>query len=137
MSAAGKAIEPSANDCLAAFEAALASADLDAATALLTDDAVFFYSNGSAHVGRDAIRAAIKANFDSIKDDNFATSDHIWLAQSSAAAACVYSFAWTGTMDGKKVGGRGRGTTILRHDAEGWRITHEHLSQGRWRGLAS
>lgn len=123
----------SAKECLAEFEAALSKADLDAAMALLSDDAVFLYSNGSAHFGKDAIRAAIKANFDSIKDDNYAAHEHIWLAQSDMAAACSYSFAWTGTMDGKQVGGRGRGTTVLRRDPQGWRIVHEHLSQGVWK----
>ena len=127
----------SARECLAAFEAALAKADLDSAIALLSDDAAFFYSNGSAHFGKDAIRAAIKANFDSIRDDNYATHDHVWLAQSDSAAACIYSFAWTGTMDGKPVGGRGRGTTVLRRESDGWRIVHEHLSQGRWKPRAT
>ena len=97
-------------ECMAAFGSGAGKADLDAAMDLLTGDVVFFYSNGSAHFGRDAIRAAIKANFDSIKDDTYATRDHIWLAQSEAAAACIYSFAWTGAMEGKQVGGRGRGT---------------------------
>lgn len=119
--------------CLAAFEAALARADLDAAMALLADDVVFFYSNGSAHFGKSAIRSAIKTNFDTIKDDTYATHDHVWIARSDSAAACMYSFAWAGTMDGKPVGGRGRGTTVLRREPEGWRIVHEHLSHGRWK----
>ncbi len=130
MSAAEKTA--TAADCLAAFEAALSRVDLDAAMALLSDDVVFFYSNGSAHCGKSAVRAAIKANFDSIRDDTYATHDHIWLAQSDIAAACTYRFDWTGTMDGKQVGGRGRGTTVLRRESDGWRIVHEHLSQGRW-----
>jgi ketosteroid isomerase-like protein len=125
--------ELGAAECLAAFEAALARADLDAAMALLSDDVLFFYSNGSAHAGKSAVRAAIKANFDSIKDDTYATRGHIWLAQSDSAAACTFRFSWTGTMDGKPVEGRGRGTTVLRRDADGWRIVHEHLSQGRWK----
>ena len=128
--------QATAGECLTAFEAALAKADLDGAIALLSDDAVFFYSNEAAHFGKDAIRSAIKANFDSIRDDNYATHDHIWLAQSESAAACIYSFAWTGTMDGKQVGGRGRGTTVLRRESVGWRIVHEHLSRGRWKPKA-
>jgi ketosteroid isomerase-like protein len=124
---------PTPEACLAEFEAALVRADLDGAMALLSDDAIFFYSNASAHFGKDAIRTAIKANFDSIKDDNYATHDKIWLVHAVDAAACVCSFAWEGTMDGKKVGGRGRGTTVLLREPAGWRIVHEHLSQGRWR----
>lgn len=122
-----------AAECLAVFEAALARADLDAAMALLTDDVLFFYSNGSAHFGKSAVRAAIKANIDSIKDDTYTTRAHVWLARSDSAAACTYRFAWTGTIDGKQVSGRGRGTTLLRREADGWRIVHEHLSQGRWK----
>jgi ketosteroid isomerase-like protein len=119
--------------CLAAFEAALARADLDGAMALLSDDVLFFYSNGSAHFGKVAVRAAVKSNFDSIKDDTYAAHDHVWLALSDTAAACTFRFAWTGTLDGKPVEGRGRGTTVLRREAGGWRIVHEHLSQGRWK----
>src|SRR5258708_23214400 len=89
-----------AADCLAAFEAALSRADLDAAMALLSDDVVFFYSNGSAHFGKSAVRAAIKANFDSIKDDTYTTHAHICVPQSDLAAACTYPFDWPATMHG-------------------------------------
>lgn len=127
------AVPASAQECLVAFEAALAKRDLNSALGLLTDDVAFFYSNGSAHWGRDAVRAAIKSNFDSIKDDNYATRDHVWLARSDGAASVIYSFAWTGTINGKQAGGRGRGTTILRREPAGWRIAGEHLSQGHWK----
>ena len=114
----------------------MSTRDVDAATELLSDDVVFFYSNGSVHIGQGAVRAAIQANFDTIKNDNYATRDHVWLAESDHSAACIYSFAWDGTMDGKTVSGRGRGTTLLRRQANGWRIVHEHLSQGRWKTKA-
>ena len=122
-------------DCLAAFEGALQRADLGAALAVLSDDVVFFYSNGSAHWGKEAIRAAIQANWDSLSVDNYATRDHIWV-EGEGAAACLYSFSWTAQMDGKEVGGRGRGTTVFRRDAAGWRIVSEHLSNGRWKPKA-
>jgi len=119
--------------CLEVFENALSRRDLERAIAVLSDDAVFLYSNGSAHFGKDAIRAAIKTNFDTIKDDTYATHDKVWLSQDVDFAACVFGFAWEGIVDGKKVGGRGRGTTVLRRDPGGWRIVHEHLSPGRWK----
>ncbi len=118
---------------MAAFEAAIGRRDLDAAMALLTDDVAFFYSNGSAHWGRDAIRTAIQANLDTIDRDNYTTRNHIWLAQADGAAGCIYSFSWSGLAGGKEAGGRGRGTTLFRREPEGWRIAHEHLSNGRWK----
>jgi ketosteroid isomerase-like protein len=120
-------------DCMAAFEAALGRKDLDTAMSLLTHDVAFFYSNGSAHWGRQAIRAAIQANFDTIDRDNYTTREHIWLAESDSTAAIIYSFSWSGLVNGKKAGGRGRGTTVFRREPDGWRIAHEHLSQGRWK----
>ncbi len=119
--------------CLAAFVAALNAKDTDGALALLTDDVAFFYSNGAALWGKAAIREAIAENWRGIDRDNYTTHDPVWLAQSDSAAVVVYSFSWSGLSDGKEIGGRGRGTTALRREAGGWRIAHEHLSQGRWR----
>jgi ketosteroid isomerase-like protein len=129
-------IPATARDCLNAFEAALGRMDMDGVLALLTDDVVFFYSNGSAHWGREAIRDAIQENWDKLDRDNYATRDHVWLAESDGAAVCAYSFAWSAIMDGREVGGRGRGTIILRREPQGWRIASEHLSQGRWKPKA-
>ena len=122
--------------CMAAFVAALNRKDMEAALGLLIDDVVFFYSNGAALWGKAAIAQAIAANWQAIDRDNYTTHDHIWLAQSESAAVVVYSFSWSGLSDGKEIGGRGRGTTALRREADGWRIAHEHLSQGRWRTTA-
>jgi ketosteroid isomerase-like protein len=119
--------------CMAAFVAALNGKDLDTALALTSDDVAFFYSNGDALWGREAIAAAIRANWASIDRDNYATHDLVWLTQTDVAAAVVYSFTWSGLSDGKEIGGRGRGTSVLRRDPGGWRVVHEHLSQGRWR----
>jgi ketosteroid isomerase-like protein len=119
--------------CMTAFVAALNAKDMDAALALLTEDAAFFYSNGSALWGKAAIREAIAANWASIDRDNYATHNPVWLAQSESAAVAVYGFSWSGLSDGKQIGGRGRGTSALRRESGGWRIAHEHLSQGRWR----
>ena len=119
--------------CLADFVAALNRKDMVAAMALLTDDVAFFYSNGAALWGKDAIAEAIAVNWTLIDRDNYATHDPVWLARGDDAAAVIYSFTWSGLVDGKEIGGRGRGTTILRREPAGWRIAHEHLSQGRWK----
>lgn len=81
--------------------------DLDGALELIADDAVYFWSNGSAMFGKAAIAAALKANFDTIGDDTYETNDVTWLVETDDVAACVFSFRWTGVVEGKAVSGRG------------------------------
>ena len=107
--------------------------DVAATMEMIADDAVYFWSNGSAMFGKAAIAEAMQANFDGIADDTYDVADVTWLAESEDIAACVFSFHWTGKVDGKEVSGRGRGATVLRRINGAWRIVHENLSQGRWK----
>ena len=53
----------------------------------------------------------------------------MWIAESAAAAACIYRFNWRARVSGEIQSGSGRGTTVLRAGDDGsWRIVHEHLS---------
>jgi ketosteroid isomerase-like protein len=110
--------------------------DVDAAMELITDDAVYFWSNGSAMFGKAAIAEAMKSNFAGIDDDTYDVHDVTWLAESDEVAACVFRFEWTGRMDGETVGGRGRGASVLKRVGGEWRIVHENLSQGDWKDAA-
>ena len=107
-----------------------AGPDLDATLSHVADDAVYLFSNGSQHVGKDAVRAAIQRNFDAIKLDTYAISDERWLVRADDAAVCVFNFAWSGLIDGRPASGSGRGTCALRREGDRWRIAHEHLSRG-------
>jgi ketosteroid isomerase-like protein len=119
--------------CTADFTAALIRRDMDAALALLADDVVFFYSNGTALLGKDAFAATMSANWKVVEDYDYASLDSTWIADSDAAAAVLYRFAWSGVAGGQKVSGSGRGTRVFRKTAAGWLIAHEHLSAGQWK----
>lgn len=124
-------------DCGAEFTAALIRRDMDAALARLADDVVFFYSNGSTIVGKDAFAAAMTASWKLVENYRYETLAPTWIAQSDDAAALVYGFAWSGTARGADVSGSGRGTRVfLRAPGDGWLIAHEHLSNGGWTGRA-
>ena len=125
-------VASSAQACTADFTAALIRRDMDAALSLLTDDVVFFYSNGSMIVGKDAFASLMTANWKMVSDYEYSTMDSIWMSRSEAAACVIYGFTWSGVAGGEKVGGNGRGTRVLTNDGQGWRIAHEHLSAGRW-----
>ena len=123
------AISPEA--CTSEFTAALIRRDMGSALALLADDVVFFYSNGSALSGKDAFSATMAANWRVVEDYQYATLDQVWVAQSNAAAAVIYEFTWSGVARGEKVGGGGRGTRVFSKSPAGWLIAHEHLSAGK------
>ncbi|HZL01345.1 MAG TPA: nuclear transport factor 2 family protein, partial [Caulobacteraceae bacterium] len=116
--------------CVAAFTDALVRRDMASALALLTDDVVFFYSNGTAILGKDAFASLMKAAWQALQDYRYQTVDPRWVARSPAAASVVYGFEWSGRARGEAVGGRGRGTRVLTNDGSLWRIAHEHLSTG-------
>jgi len=115
------------------YEAAGGTRNLDALLALIADDAVFLFSNQTSHVGKDAIRKAIQANFDTIEAETYSISELRWPAATDALAICVYEFDWCGEIAGKPASGSGRGTTAIRRDDGAWRVVHEHLSRGRLR----
>jgi ketosteroid isomerase-like protein len=111
----------------------MSAQDLEGALALIADDAVYLWSNGAALVGKDAIAEGLRGNFAAIKNDTYETLDVTWLLRSEDAAVCVYRFRWTGEVDGKQVGGQGRGSSLLRRLDGQWRTVLEHLSTGAWK----
>jgi ketosteroid isomerase-like protein len=117
--------------CTERFTAALVARDMDVALALLTDDVVLFYSNGSTISGKNAFREVMTANWAIVEDYKYASANMTWVSQSDSSAAVVYSFAWSGKARGKDVSGTGRATRVLRNQSKsGWQIAHEHLSGG-------
>ena len=118
--------------CTADFTAALIRRDMGAALALLTDDVVFFYSNGTALLGKNAFASSMTANWNVVEDYEYSTLDSTWIAEADAAAAVIYRFEWSGVARGQKVSGSGRGTRVFSKNSTGWLIAHEHLSTGEW-----
>jgi uncharacterized protein (TIGR02246 family) len=110
----------------------MAAKDLDGTLDLIADDAVYFWSNGAAMFGKDAIAAGLKDNFANIANDTYEISDVKWLVESRDVAACVFRFTWTGEIGGQPAAGQGRGASVLRCENGQWQIVHENLSSGAW-----
>lgn len=107
--------------------------DLEGTLELIADDAVYFWSNGTAMFGKAAIRRAMQTNFEAIRNDTYETLDVTWLVEAEDTAVCVFRFQWSGEVDGKAASGTGRGATVLRRIDGEWRTIHENLSQGSWK----
>ncbi len=120
--------------CATEFTAALIRRDISAALALLTDEVVFFYSNGTTIVGKDAFAALMIASWKMIENYQYQSAGSDWIAQTDDAATVIYSFAWSGVARGAEVSASGRGTRVFcKQPGGGWLIAHEHLSNGQWK----
>jgi ketosteroid isomerase-like protein len=104
--------------------------DLDGTLALIADDAIYLFSDGSSYVGKAAIAEILKHNFAAIRDETYSLHEHHWLVMADDAAACAYVFRWVGEIDGKPASGDGRGTSVIKRAGERWLVVHEHLSKG-------
>jgi ketosteroid isomerase-like protein len=122
----------SASEFMVAYERATNSHDAEATLSLVDDKAVYLFSDESVHVGKSAIEKVLRRNFDLIKDESYSIDNLTWLVNSGEMAACVYDFSWSGTIEGEPASGYGRGTTVLMHAQDGWKVIHEHLSRGRF-----
>jgi len=95
---------------------------------LISDDAVFWFNDGS-HFGLAEIRAAFELTWQKFPLEAYWLEELNWIAKGDHAAGCTYHFCWETTIGEKTVSGGGRGTTLLRTEGGIWKIVHEHLSQ--------
>jgi len=65
-----------------------------------------------------------------IEAESYGIRNLRWPDMTVETAAYIYTFHWTGQINGHSVQGNGRGTTILRKAGDGWLVAHEHLSRG-------
>lgn len=114
------------------YERTTNSHDLEAILSLIDVEAIYLFSNGMVHVGKEAIKEAIGRNFEVIQDEKYIIENLTWVANTPEVAVCVYDFAWSGMMNGEPASGSGRGTSVMIRSGENWKVIHEHLSKGRF-----
>lgn len=94
---------------------------------LITEDATYWFNDGS-FVGHEAIKGALRKTWATIQDETYTIENPQWIAVSETAAACIYTFHWSGLIDGKQFKGKGRGTSVLKKVGDQWKVVHDHLS---------
>lgn len=108
----------------------VSSPSLENTFSMIAEDAVYWFSNESHHVGKAAVEKAIRHNFETIKEETYRILDVQWIVETEDTAVGLYRFEWSGKINGKPASGAGRGTTVLRRNGDSWLIAHEHLSKG-------
>lgn len=119
----------SAKDFVKQYEAALGTQDWTKVAPLISDRATVVFSNGSMHVGKDAIRTAYEYNFTTIKNEEYRVENTHWLLETPDSAAYMFDFHWTGLIEGRKASGSGRGTAVLVRESKRWVLIGEQLGR--------
>jgi len=87
------------------------------------------FSDGSQHKGREAVEKAFRRNFGLIKGEKYAISDVHWVVKTDEFAVFIFSFDWSGVINGEKYSGSGQGTSTLVKKNKIWLLASEHLGQ--------
>ena len=101
--------------------------DAEAWCELIAQDATYWFTTGS-FVGKDAVKAAVKHNFDVIDDEVYRIDDVEWVTVTEDTAVVRYRFNWVGYQVGEQISGAGRGTNVMVKRDGQWPMLHEHLS---------
>lgn len=116
-----------AKDVLEKYKVEINSHDFDRLIPLISKECQFWFTSGT-YVGLDQTRKAFEKTWGMIKKEVYTISDLEWIAESEKAAVCIYTYHWSGLIDGQQQSGKGRGTSCFRKEGDGWKIVHEHLS---------
>lgn len=109
-----------------AYAQALAAQDWAKVEPLIHEEACVQFSEGT-YVGKTSVKTAFERTFQLIKDEVYSISDVQWLERSDTLAVCIYTFSWSGIIDGKPERGSGRGTSVLKNTHGQWQLLVEHL----------
>ncbi len=109
------------------YDEAINEPSFDALLPVLSTDVVFWFGSGS-FCGISAERLAFERTWQRIAEETYWLEDLSWVPEGDLSAVCIYQFHWRGVVDGEPRVGTGRGTSVLRREADGWKLVHEHLS---------
>lgn len=114
-------------DTLRMYEEATNTHVFDHVAPLISDDAVYFFSDETV-TGLESLKRYFEKTWSLIQDETYAI-DHVeWITAGETTAVCVYQFHWTGKVNGRLREGSGRGTNVLKKLNGHWKMAHEHLS---------
>ncbi len=117
----------SARDVFETYKVEINHHSFDRLIPLISSECKFWFSSGS-YVGLEETCRAFEKTWGMIKEEVYTISETQWLAESERAAVCVYTYHWSGFIDGQKREGKCRGTSCFRNESGEWKIVHEHLS---------
>ncbi len=109
------------------YEAALATQNWQQVAPLIHPEACVTFSSGSVHIGKEAVCQAFERNFTAIQDETYAIENVHWVKKGEDTAVYLFTFHWSGIINGKPASGTGTGSSVLVNSKNGWQLLVEHL----------
>ncbi|WP_420627826.1 nuclear transport factor 2 family protein [Candidatus Leptofilum sp.] len=109
------------------YEAALASQDWQQVDPLVHPEACVTFSSGAVHIGKTAVRQALERNFSLIQDETYKMENVHWVKKAAETAVYLFTFHWSGLINGEPASGAGTGTAVLIKTEDKWQLLVEHL----------
>ncbi len=111
------------------YESALKSQKWENVEPLFSDQVSVTFSNGIVHRGKEEVRKAFQNNFQKIKNEDYRMDQINWLIKEKFYAVYLFTFLWSGLVNGEQVSGGGIGTSVIIDQGNGWKLLTEHLSK--------
>jgi len=111
---------------LKSYENALMTQQWDAVAPLFHEDVCVTFSEGT-YKGKTAVQQAFERTFKLIKDETYAIKNLYWVTKRDDYAVCLFTFHWSGIINGQQASGSGRGTSVLVNEDGRWLLLTEHL----------
>ena len=112
------------------YESALATQNWQSVAPLMDENVSVTFSNGTFFTGKANVQKAFEKNFALIQDEKYSISEIHWVEKRDRFAVCLYTFHWSGLINGKPASGSGRGTSVLIQKEGTWLVLAEHLGPG-------
>ncbi len=93
---------------------------------LFHEDVCVTFSDGTFK-GKAEVQQAFERTFSLIKDETYVISNLHWVTKRADYAVCLFTFSWSGIINGQQASGSGRGTSVLVNEAGRWLLLTEHL----------
>jgi len=111
---------------LKSYEQALMTQQWESVASLFHEDVCVTFSEGT-YKGKTAVQQAFERTFKLIKDETYAIKNLYWVTKSADFSVCLFTYSWSGIINGQQASGSGRGTSVLVNEDGRWLLLTEHL----------
>ncbi|KAA3655712.1 MAG: nuclear transport factor 2 family protein [Chloroflexi bacterium] len=108
------------------YENALMAQQWQSVAPLFHEDVCVTFSDGT-YKGKTAVQQAFERTFNLIKDETYTISNLCWIRKNADLAVCLFTYHWSGMINGQQASGSGRGTSVLVNENGRWLLLTEHL----------
>lgn len=87
-----------------------------------------FWFQAEEYVGVEQVKGYFESTWSKVPDEVYVVSDVKWITNTRSSATCIFNYSYSGTFNGSRISGGGKGTNVFVKTKDGWKLIHEHLT---------